>query len=241
MRAVFLLVALVGCSSAPTPATGPDVTLSLSDATVREAVTAFASASGEPLLVTPDAERYADCVRLSLLVPAPRPVSEVASLLGTALTPEGFSLTRAPTGWTLTHAGETPSACAEVRSAAAPPPAIAPPPPPGPLTETHVDFPRAEAEAMLADEDAMMSAARVIPHEEDGRVVGVRIYGIRRTSLLGRMGIENGDTIYSVNGQSLATPEGLAAAHASARAASEYRVDLARGGARILHVIRLVD
>jgi hypothetical protein len=65
--------------------------------------------------------------------------------------------------------------------------------------------------AALESPAHVMSAARVIPHEQDGVVLGVRIYGIRRSSLLGRMGIQNGDTLVTLNGISLASsdPNGL--------------------------------
>lgn len=65
--------------------------------------------------------------------------------------------------------------------------------------------------AALESPAHVMSAARVIPHEQEGVVLGVRIYGIRRSSLLGRMGIQNGDTLVTLNGISLASsdPNGL--------------------------------
>lgn len=53
----------------------------------------------------------------------------------------------------------------------------------------------------------LMSEARVIPHEQEGVVLGVRIYGIRRSSLLGRMGIQNGDTLVTLNGVTLASED----------------------------------
>ncbi|MFO0711415.1 MAG: hypothetical protein U0353_16310 [Sandaracinus sp.] len=58
---------------------------------------------------------------------------------------------------------------------------------------------------LLPEPTAMMSAARLIPHERDGVVLGVRIFGIRREALLARLGLQNGDTLVSVNGVALAT------------------------------------
>jgi hypothetical protein len=65
--------------------------------------------------------------------------------------------------------------------------------------------------AVLEAPTRLMSAARVIPHEQEGVVLGLRIYGIRRASLLGQMGIQNGDTLVTLNGISLAsgTPDAL--------------------------------
>ena len=42
-----------------------------------------------------------------------------------------------------------------------------------------------------------MSAARFIPHEEDGVLQGSTLYGIRRGSQLGLLGFQNGDLAVS--------------------------------------------
>jgi len=217
----------------------------LTAVTVREAATELATRSGEPLVIAPEAERFAGCVRLTLLVPTPRPVPEVAALLDAPLRAEGFVLSRAPAGWTLTHEGEAPSACAQPAVGGAPllQPHLEsgpPPPPTGPVAETHVDIPREEVEGWLANQDEMMSSARVIPHEEAGRVVGLRLFGIRPNSVPARLGFMNGDTVYTVNDHSLASPDQMLEAYAALREASEYRVDLSRRGARVLHVIRVI-
>jgi general secretion pathway protein C len=53
---------------------------------------------------------------------------------------------------------------------------------------------------VLADSSGLTGLARGIPHEENGKVVGMKLYGIRRTALLGRLGVQNGDMIRTVNG-----------------------------------------
>lgn len=246
MLRLFLAAFVTACSSgAPPPAVAPPgITLELTSATVHEMATAFATRTGEPLVVTPDAERYASCVHLTLLVPTPRPVPEVVALLEAPLRAEGFGLTRASTGWTLTHEGGVPTGCEHSEPALREPPIApvltgTPPPPTGPVIETRAEIPRRDMEAWLADQDGMMRSARVIPHEEGGMVVGLRLYGIRRTSMLSRLGFENGDTVYSVNGQSVADPEHLLEAYSELREADEYRVDLSRRGERHMHVIRV--
>ena len=61
---------------------------------------------------------------------------------------------------------------------------------------------------LLTNQAALMRTARVIPHEEGGRVVGVKLYGIRRSSLLGRLGIQNGDMLRTINGYDMTAPDG---------------------------------
>jgi len=57
---------------------------------------------------------------------------------------------------------------------------------------------------ILGDHTGLMSAARLVPSERDGVVIGVRVFGIRAGTLTARLGILNGDTLVSVNGVSLA-------------------------------------
>ena len=75
-----------------------------------------------------------------------------------------------------------------------------------------------------------MSAARVIPHEVDGRVVGVKIYGIRRSSLLGHLGIQNGDMMRTINGYDLTDPTAVLDAYSHLRSADQISIAVERRG-----------
>lgn len=58
---------------------------------------------------------------------------------------------------------------------------------------------------ILASPETISGLARAIPHEENGRVVGSRLYGIRRNALLGRLGVQNGDMLRTINGFEIAS------------------------------------
>ena len=73
-----------------------------------------------------------------------------------------------------------------------------------------------------------MKAARVIPHEEDGRVVGVRLYGIRRTSLLGRLGVRNGDMLRTINGFDMTSPDSALEAYTRLRTSDQLTLAVKR-------------
>lgn len=60
-------------------------------------------------------------------------------------------------------------------------------------------------ERVLASPDNISGLARTIAHEENGRVVGSRLYGIRRNALLGRLGVQNGDMLRTINGFEIAS------------------------------------
>lgn len=81
---------------------------------------------------------------------------------------------------------------------------------------------------------------RFIPHEQDGRTVGVKIYGIRRESVLARLGIQNGDMIRTVNGRELVTPETALEAYARLRETDAVFLELVRRGQPRVHAYRLV-
>ena len=74
------------------------------------------------------------------------------------------------------------------------------------LTAARAPPHRAKAAVMLA-ERSMMRACNLVPDEQDGRVVGVKLYGIRRGSFLNRLGLHNGDSLRTINGFSLANAD----------------------------------
>ena len=52
-----------------------------------------------------------------------------------------------------------------------------------------------------------MRSPRIVPDQEHGRVVGIRLFGVRPDSLLGLVGFENGDRLESINGFDVFSPD----------------------------------
>lgn len=98
------------------------------------------------------------------------------------------------------------------------------------VNETSYTVNRGLVDRLLANQAALMSAARVIPHEEDGRTVGMKIYGIRRSSLLGRLGVQNGDMLRTINGFDLTDPNAILQAYTQLRAADHLTLQIVRRG-----------
>jgi hypothetical protein len=94
------------------------------------------------------------------------------------------------------------------------------------VSDTHWVVERPFAEAFLGNPAELRRAARVVPHEEGGRVIGLKLYGIRRNSLLGKLGLQNADVLHSINGMS---PSAALDAFEKLRGASAFRVDITRG------------
>ena len=101
------------------------------------------------------------------------------------------------------------------------------------ISETSFSVNRSLVTRLLANQAALMSAARVIPHEEDGHVVGVKIYGIRRSSLLGHLGIQNGDMLRTLNGFDMTNPTAVLDAYSRLQTADSLSISMVRRGAPV--------
>jgi general secretion pathway protein C len=98
------------------------------------------------------------------------------------------------------------------------------------VSDTQYNVKRAFVDKLLGNQAELMRAARIVPHEENGQVVGVKLYGIRRNSLLGKLGIQNGDLLRNINGMSMADPNSALEAYAKLRSASDLNVAITRRG-----------
>jgi general secretion pathway protein C len=89
---------------------------------------------------------------------------------------------------------------------------------------------RALLDKVLSAQAELMRAARVIPYEENGRVVGVKVYGIRRAALLGKLGIQNGDVLRTINGFDLSSPDTALEAYTKLREMDHFSIAMVRRG-----------
>lgn len=126
---------------------------------------------------------------------------------------------------------------------ATPPPAVAEAAAPAPaggsdeldkgikqISDTKYTVQRSLVDKLLQNQGELMRSARVVPHEENGRVVGVKLYGIRKSSLFGKLGLQNGDMLRTINGFDMGSPDSALEAYAKLRSASNLSVSLVRRG-----------
>jgi general secretion pathway protein C len=165
---------------------------------------------------------------------------------------------RTPAVW-LSGAGQLcqaqlfrPAATAAVATPApapAPAPEVTPPPPtpgrgPTPLppeiaakiqkvSDTEFSVDRSVVDKILEDQAELMRSARIVPEQKDGKVVGVRLFGIRPDTLLGKLGLQNGDRLETINGFNMASPEKALEAYARLRTANGLSVKVNRRGAPV--------
>lgn len=125
-----------------------------------------------------------------------------------------------------------------------PPPASSPPPSSGgahsvppdimkgisrvSANEFNVD--RGVVDKILENQADLMRQARIVPEQENGKLVGIRLFGVRPDTLLGVLGLENGDRLQTINGFDMTSPEKALEAYARLRTADNLTVQVNRRG-----------
>jgi general secretion pathway protein C len=98
------------------------------------------------------------------------------------------------------------------------------------ISDTEYNIDRSVVDKILENQAELMRSARIVPEQKDGKVVGVRLFGIRPDTLLGTLGLQNGDRLETINGFNMASPEKALEAYARLRTASALNVKVNRRG-----------
>ncbi len=101
------------------------------------------------------------------------------------------------------------------------------------VSDTEFNIDRSVVDQILENQAELMKSARIVPEQKDGKVVGVRMFGIRPDTLLGTLGLQNGDRLETLNGFNMASPEKALEAYARLRTASALNVKVNRRGAPV--------
>jgi general secretion pathway protein C len=98
------------------------------------------------------------------------------------------------------------------------------------VSETEFNVDRGVIDNILENQAQLMRSARIVPEQKDGKTVGIRLFGIRSDTLLGTLGMQNGDRLEKINGFDMASPEKALEAYARLRTATNLTVQLTRRG-----------
>lgn len=98
------------------------------------------------------------------------------------------------------------------------------------VSETEFNIERSVVDNVLENQAELMKSARIVPEKEGDKIVGIRLFGIRPDSLLGTLGIENGDRLQSINGFEMSDPQKALEAYARLRTAERLTVSVNRRG-----------
>jgi len=89
---------------------------------------------------------------------------------------------------------------------------------------------RGVVDKILENQSELMKQARIVPEQENGKLVGIRLFGVRSDTLLGTLGMENGDRLQTINGFDMTSPEKALEAYARLRTADHLTVQVNRRG-----------
>jgi general secretion pathway protein C len=95
--------------------------------------------------------------------------------------------------------------------------------------EHSFEIDRTAVDGLLANPAELMKV-RVVPAVEDGRIVGMKLFNVKPGSLLGTLGIQNGDQLSSINGFEMTDPQKMMEAYSKLLTANKLSVTVVRGG-----------
>lgn len=99
------------------------------------------------------------------------------------------------------------------------------------VSDTEFSVDRSVIDNILENQAQLMRSARIVPEKgADGKTVGIRLFGIRPETLLGTLGLLNGDRLETINGFNMGNPEDALNAYARLRTANKLAVQVTRRG-----------
>ena len=101
------------------------------------------------------------------------------------------------------------------------------------ISATEFKIDRAVVDKILENQAELMRQARIVPEQENGKMVGIRLFGVRPDTLLGVLGMNNGDRLQTINGFDMTSPEKALEAYARLRTADKLTVQVNRGGQNV--------
>jgi general secretion pathway protein C len=95
--------------------------------------------------------------------------------------------------------------------------------------EHEYEVDRTAVEQLIANPADLMKT-RVVPDKVGDQVVGLKLYGIKPNSLLGMIGLENGDRLSSINGFEMNDPQKMLEAYSKLLRADHLTANVVRNG-----------
>jgi general secretion pathway protein C len=98
------------------------------------------------------------------------------------------------------------------------------------ISETEYEVDRSAVDKILSDQAQLMRSARIVPEQKDGKTIGIRLFGVRPDTLLGTLGLKNGDRLETINDFNMGSPEKALEAYARLRTAETLKLNVNRRG-----------
>jgi general secretion pathway protein C len=125
-----------------------------------------------------------------------------------------------------------------------PPPAVAAAPTTDPVMaeldrgikkigEHNYEVQRQTVDSLLGNMSLLSRSARIVPEIRDGKAAGFRLFSVRPDGPFGKIGLQNGDVISSINGLEMTSPDKALEVYTKLKSASHLSVGLERNGQKI--------
>lgn len=98
------------------------------------------------------------------------------------------------------------------------------------VSDTEFNVERAVVDQILENQAQLMRSARIVPEKDGDKMVGIRLFGIRKGTLLETLGFQNGDRLQSINGFEISDPQKALEAYGRLRTADSLKVSVNRKG-----------
>lgn len=98
------------------------------------------------------------------------------------------------------------------------------------VSDTAYDIDRGLVDKILGDPSVISRQARIVPSIKDGKANGFKMYAIRPNSVFAKIGLQNGDTIQSINGFDMSSPDKALEVYTKVRSASNLSISILRRG-----------
>jgi general secretion pathway protein C len=98
------------------------------------------------------------------------------------------------------------------------------------IDDNHYEIDKALVDKVLANPMGVAKGARVVPAVKDGKPDGFKLYAIRPSSVYAKLGLQNGDTLQSINGFDLTSADKALEVYTKLREATSLEVDVTRRG-----------
>ncbi len=101
------------------------------------------------------------------------------------------------------------------------------------LSEHSYEVQRGTVDSLLGNMAVLSRAARIVPEVRDGKAAGFRLFSVRPDGPFGKIGLQNGDVIYAINGLEMTSPDKALEIYTKLKSANHLAVALERNGQKI--------
>ena len=95
-------------------------------------------------------------------------------------------------------------------------------------SDTNFTIDRSEVDHAMENLNQLFTQVRAVPHFQDGKASGFRLFAIRRDSIFEKIGLKNGDIVSRINGNELTDPARAMAMIQEMRGENRITVELNR-------------